>query len=127
MGIPNQTSHPGASLKHKYVESLSNSVVEITSKRANLFGFAIENNSSSPIYLQIFDKPASQVTLGTTVPIDTWLVSGPAAGRDPQPHALYHLPEGFSVAVTASRGSSSAPASDAPAAPASLRVWYWDV
>ena len=122
MGAPNLSKHPYQSPQHFQNLSVSNSAVDIFSGAGNLYGFFVENNASAAIYIQIFDKPASQVVLGIDTPVMSFKVPGDQSfGRDAMPHALRHFENACSVAVTAGRTDATA-----PAAGATVHAWYWN-
>ena len=71
------TSSSSCATFHSYTNSLSASALEVFSGRGNLYGFLVENNTASDIFLQVFDAAsAASVTVGTTVPVFTVRIPG---------------------------------------------------
>lgn len=111
------TSSPSAVPFHSYTNSLSASALEVFSGRGNLYGFLVENNTASDIYLQVFDSEnAGSVTVGTTEPVFTVRIPGSSGfGKDADEMAYRFFGKGCVVAVTTTRDGSTAPATDATA------------
>ena len=72
----------------------------------------IQNTTAAVAYLQIFNKRAADVTLGTTAP--TYAFGVPASGHItiPMPEGLYLGGGGMSVAGTTTRTGSTGAAVD---------------
>lgn len=122
--MTNKTASPHASLADYYNGALSNSPVDVYPASAgNIYGFLFDNNSSSSdVFIQIFDKAAANVTLGTTVPDKTYRVpAGALFGKDALDLVLHHFQTGCSIACTATRTGSGA-----PAAAATVHMWTWN-
>jgi hypothetical protein len=118
-----RTAQASQAMNHYYNGSLSETKVEAVSTPCNLYGFEIENNSAaSDIFVQIFDKLAANVTVGTTVPDYTFRVpAGANFGKDPQSFPLRNHTIGVTIACTATRTGAGAPAANC-----SINLWSWD-
>lgn len=117
-----KTGTPGQALEAYYKVDLDETKREVFSGKGNLYGFLFENNSSTDaVYIQVFNKLAASVTVGSTTPDYTVKVpAGASLGKDPQDFALWHFSIGCVVACTSSRSNSTAPASDLTA-----HIWFW--
>src|ERR1041385_4692169 len=86
----------------------------------SIFGYKIENNTASAIYLQFFNLASgTSITLGTTVP--DWTVAVPASGAaiiDPK-RVLKYFNLGCQLYATTTRTGSTAPATGA-----TVDIWY---
>lgn len=111
------TSSSSCATFHLYTNNLSASPVEVFSGRGNLYGFLVENNTATDVYLQVFDAAASgDVTVGTTSPVFTVRIPGSSAfGKDADDMSYRFMSRGCVVAVTTTRTGNTAPATDATA------------
>lgn len=111
------TSSSSCATFHLYTNTLSASPVEVFSGRGNLYGFLVENNTTSDVYLQVFDAAASgDVTVGTTPPAFTLRIPGSSAfGKDADDTSYKFMSKGCIVAVTTTRTGSVAPGTAATA------------
>ncbi len=110
-------------LNQYYNGALTNTVVDVhPAAPGNLYGFLFDNNTgSADVFIQVFNKAAADVTLGTTVPDFTYRIpAGAILGKDPQEFALYHYSVGFSMACTAGRTNATA-----PGAACTATTWDW--
>ncbi len=85
---------------------------EVKATPATLFGWHIHNVAAAITYIQIFNKAAANVTVGTTVPD---LVLGiPSSGTISQRDALgIDFSVGLTIAATTTVGGSTAPGTGA--------------
>ena len=114
------TGNPSQSPKHSYNLAVDEVAVQICGEKANLYGFEIENNGAADVYLQIFDKLAADVTVGTTVPDYTFRCPASANfGKDSVEIPLHYHSKGITIAVTADRHGATAPAADA-----TVQMWF---
>lgn len=115
MGVPSVSASSSIVVDHLYKADLSNSPFLVFTGRGNIYGFYIENNSASEIYIQFFDAAsAGAVTLGTTVPDFTFRIPASGAfGKDSNDSPLKFMAKGCVVAVTSTRTGNGAPAADA--------------
>lgn len=119
-----RTKSANQSLEHYYNGSLSATKQSVfTGQDGNVYGFEIENNSSTAdIFVQIFDKASANVTVGTTVPDYTFRVpAGANFGKDAQGLVLHFHSLGCIIACTSSRTGSGAPSANC-----SINIWYWN-
>jgi len=120
MGSANITAHPSAAMDHTYTAAVNASKVEISATPCNFFGFEVENNDTAEVFLQVFNKAAAAVTVGTTAPDFVYRIPASSNfGKDAQNIALDHFSVGMTIAVTAVRGTDAT----APGAAASVHVW----
>lgn len=95
-----------------YTAALTNTVVDIEIVGNCRFSLIDMGNANAAVsYVQIFNRPASAVTLGTTSPLLSFFV--PAnGGRVVSFGTIQDLGgDGFSLAATTMRAGSSAPVS----------------
>jgi len=118
-----RTKSASQAMAHYYNGSLSQTKVEVVAGACNLYGFEIENNdAASEIFVQIFDKLAANVTVGTTAPDYSFRVpAGTNFGKDAESFPIRFHSTGITIACTSTRTGGSAPASNC-----SLNLWYWD-
>jgi len=121
MGVPSVTASSSSCTFHSYQTSLDASPVLVFSGRGNLYGFLVEDNSGSDIYVHVYDAPsAASVTFGVTVPVFTFRVKADNAfGKDvnDSPYKFFAL--GCVVVVADARNSGSSPTS-----PATGQFWF---
>lgn len=111
---------PSVAPKHFYQGAVDEVAVQVSGEKANLYGFEVENNGASDVYLQVFDKLAVDVTVGTTTPDYTFRIPASSNfGKDSQQFPLHYHGTGVTIAVTATRTGSGAPASDA-----TVQMWF---
>lgn len=121
MGVPRISAEPGSSTQHFYQESVSNTPVLVFAGRGNIYGFLVENNDASAVFIQVFNKAsAGSVTLGTTVPDFTFKIATSSSfGKDANDTGLHWLDAGCVIAITTTRTGSTA-----PAAGSTVHIWY---
>ena len=118
--MPSPNRHPGIVPASDYRLALSNTVVDVSTSRANFYGFLFENNHTATVYVQVFNKLASNVVLGTTVPDRTIMVPASAAfGKDATDFPLLYCDVAMSIACTATRTGAGA-----PGAALTSNVWF---
>ena len=104
--------------KHFYNIGVDEVKVEVMSERGNFYGFLFENNSASVVFVQVFNKLAAAVTVGTTTPDFTYkIIPNAVQGKDPSDLALDSFNPGMTIAVTSGREDANA-----PAAPSSFKL-----
>ncbi len=122
-GVPSVTASSSANPKQKYfddgnaapngLDATAQAVFE--SDRGNFYGFYVENNTASNVFLQVFDQAtAAGVTVGTDKP--NWTARIPAGGsfgKDANDTPLRFMGAGLIVAVTTTRTGSGSPATKA--------------
>lgn len=89
--------------------ALTNTPIQIRVGSSAVTGFEFQNPNSTNAYVQIFDTIRGGVTLGTTVPLFSFLVPGNGAQDKP----LMNLPyiNGLVIAATTTATGSTAPTS----------------
>ena len=120
--MPNRTKLSHASVDHYYRVDLDETKRQVMGGPGNLYGFLFENNSeTTPVYVQMFNKLAADVTVGTTVPDFTYKVpAGAVFGKDAQDFSIDTFSIGLTVACTSTRSGAVAPAADLTA-----HIWHW--
>lgn len=115
MGAPSVTASSSSCTFHSYQTNLNASPVSIFAGRGNLYGFLVEDNSGSDIYVHVYDAPsAASVTFGVTVPVFTFRVKADNAfGKDVNDSPYKFFSQGCVVVVTDARNAGSAPTSAA--------------
>lgn len=123
MGVPSLTRSLAVDAERSYMASLSNTPTLVFAGQGNTYAFFVENNSAVDIFIQMFNKAAAvDVTLGTTVPDQTFRIPASAGfGKDANDSPLLGFDKGLVVAVSSSRTGSGAPSS-----PATATFWYWN-
>ena len=94
-----------------YSGLVTNTVVDVEIVGSCRFALLDMGNPGASIsYLQVFNRPAASVTLGTTAPLLSFLI--PATGGRVVPLAAPAIlgGSGFSIAVTGGRSDATAPA-----------------
>lgn len=108
------------SMKHFQDNSVSNSPVAVMTDKGNMYGFLAENEDSSDVYLQMFNKAVGDVTVGTTSPDFTYkILAGSQLGKDAQEFPLDFFDTALTIAITTTRTGAAAPTSAA-----SVHVWH---
>lgn len=112
---------PGAATEHYYNGGLAQTKQTVFTGQGNLYGFELENNSSSDdVFIQFFDKLAANVTVGSTTPDMTFRVpAGANFGKDVQDMVVKYFKLGCVIACTSTRTGGSAPSSSM-----SLNLWF---
>lgn len=93
-----------------YSNSLTNTVVNVESVGNCRFGLMdVGNGNAAASYVQIFNRPAASITLGTTAPLMSFYI--PANGGRVIPLGdIYDFGgDGFSIAATTTRAGNAAP------------------
>lgn len=123
MGVPSVTRSSSAATEHQYKADLDETKFEVFSGQGNLYGFVVEDNSGSAVFLSVFDAAAiGDVTLGVTEPKFTLRIpASSAVGKDPSDSPYRFFAEGCIVAVVSTRDGVNA-----PGAPASAQFWSWN-
>lgn len=102
-----------ASMSSSRNAATTNSVVDIagvTAGRGIKFkGYSAGNTHSAAIFLQVFNAPASQVTLGTTAPTLSFLLTNNFDNVNILPQEDLVFDKGCSIAVTATQTGNGAP------------------
>lgn len=105
-----RTDHPSASIDVFYDASVSNVKETLFTGKGNLFGFVAENtHATAAAYLQLFDKTAANVTLGTTAPDHTFFLPANSTLALLPDYALRYFATGCVYAVTAGRTDALVP------------------
>lgn len=100
--------------RHKvkaYSATITNTVVNVEIVGNCRFSLMdMGNNNAAASYVQIFNRPAADVALGTTPPLHSYFV--PANGGRVIAFGTIHDfgGDGFSIAATTTRSGSTAPA-----------------
>lgn len=122
MGVPTVSASSSITTDHLYNASQAEVKSTVFIGRGNLFGFLVENNGASEIFLQVFDALAADVTVGVTTPTFTFRIPASGVmGKDVNDSPLHFFAKGCVVAVTAGRTSAVA-----PAAPATCQFWSYN-
>lgn len=98
-------------LKPPPYTGITNSPITIQFNECRLYGYTLHNNDgAAAAWLQIFFKPANEVTLGTTSPDKTLRIAtgGSITDYEMQP---WRGARGFTVAATTTETGSTAPGS----------------
>jgi hypothetical protein len=118
--MPSPSRHPSITPQSDYRLALTNSPVEASSSRANLYGFLFENNHTATVYVQVFDLPAASVTLGTTTPLRTYQIpAGGSFGKDATDFPLLYCSQAITIACTSTRTGAAA-----PGAALTSHIWF---
>lgn len=117
-----RTNSANQALEHYYNGALVATKQTVFTGRGNIFAFECENNdATNDVFLQVFDKLAASVTVGTTVPDFTFRIpAGANFGKDAQNLVLHFCSIGCVIAATTTRTGSSAPTA------LSVNLWYWN-
>jgi len=92
-------------IPHKYTGNVGGTVINLASRGAQNLRFVQALNSAQIGYIQIFNLPSTSVTIGTTVPVQSFGVPSSAAIVIPLPEdGLLLGGDGMSVACTTTRG-----------------------
>lgn len=123
MGVPSVSASSSVNSDHSYFEEVSETPQAVFGGRGNLYGFFVENNGATDIYIQFFDAAnAITVTPGVTVPDFTFKIPASSSfGKDTNDSPLHFFSKGCVVAVTAARSDGSA-----PVAPATCQFWHYN-
>ena len=115
MGVPSVTASSSSCTFHSYQTDLNASPVLVFSGRGNLYGFLVEDNSGSDIFVHVYDAAsAASVTFGVTVPVFTFRVKADNAfGKDvnDSPYKFFAL--GCVVVVSDARNGGVSPTTGA--------------
>jgi hypothetical protein len=118
--MPAHSRQPGIVPFSDYRLALTNTVVDVSLTRTNFYGFLFENNHTAVVYVQVFNKVAADVVLGTTVPDRTFQVPASASfGKDATDFPLIYCDVGMSIACTATRSGAGA-----PGAALTSHIWF---
>ena len=107
---------PGFSYFRNQVNTVAS---QIKATEGSIFSLIARHPNTSPVYINFYDKPSANVTIGTTVPWVRLMIPA-ASGSTPGqliitsgPTPLWYFASGISVATitTDSDTGSSAPAS----------------
>lgn len=101
--------------------AVGNSPVLVKAGAGNLYGFLIENEGGSAVFMHFFDAAsAGDVTLGVTVPkFIHGMVANADFGRDPVNVPYDHFALGLVVAITSTRAGVADPGYTVP-----TKFWY---
>jgi hypothetical protein len=94
-----------------YTNAVTNTVIDVDGKKCRFCWFDIGNRNATVAYVQVFNRPAASVTLGTTTPLLS--IETPAtAGRVVALGIMMDFGgDGFSIAATTERANAVALAS----------------
>ena len=100
------TAQPSGAMSHLYVEALSAAATVFVGK-GNLYGFLVENNGATDIFLSVYDELLANVTVGTTAPAFTVKVPASAVfGKDAIEISYRYFSKGCVVAATTLRNGA---------------------
>lgn len=118
-----RTGSSNQAIDHYYNGALAETKATAFIGMGNLYGFELENNNATTdVFVQFYDKLIANVTVGTTVPDFTFRIpAGANYGKDAQNLVLHFFNIGCVVACTSTRTGASAPASAA-----SINLWSWN-
>ena len=94
-----------------YTAAITNTVVDVDTTDCRFCWFDIGNVNATVAYVQVFNRPAANVTLGTTVPILSIEVPATSGRVVANGITMNFGGDGFSIAATTARGGNSALAS----------------
>lgn len=100
-----------------YSAQVTNTVVDVDGKHNRFSLLDMGNAGASISYLQVFNRPASAVVLGTTTPIFSFLIPASGGRVIPLANVANLGGDGFSIAVTGGRADATA-----PSAPADINI-----
>jgi hypothetical protein len=116
--IPTKT--PSVTPKHFYQGAVNATKVEVCDIPSNCYGFEVENNDTADVFLQVFNKAAADVTVGTTAPDYTFRIPASSNfGKDSQIFPIHYHDLGLVIAVTTTRTGSSNPGTAA-----TVQIWF---
>lgn len=96
-----------------YTGAVTNTVVDVDSTNCAFLMIDIGNTNASVVYVQVFNRAAANVTLGTTNPLLTIEVPA-SSGRVFTCGRRVNLGgDGFSIAATAGRSNATSPGATA--------------
>lgn len=73
--LPVSASYGGAGLRIDYKTITTNAVVSVTTDaNQSIYGLNVINSSTQMVYLKYFDKPHTEVVLGTDVPVRVFAI-----------------------------------------------------
>lgn len=105
--------NPAMTTTYTYVNNaVTETVTDVYTGGCQLAFLLITNNDASNRYLQIFNKTASNVILGTTSPTFVFHVQANGASVFDIPHGISLTP-GFSMALTTTPSGNGAPTNPA--------------
>lgn len=101
------TAHPSGAMEHKYVETLS-TVTTIFVGKGNLYGFLVENNGATDIYLSFYDRIIAGFDFAVDVPVFTVKVPASASfGKDAIEISYRYFSKGCVVAAVTTRNGAT--------------------
>jgi hypothetical protein len=104
------SGHPSEAYATYYKVDLNATKQTVFAGRGNCFSIEVQNNDAAAAYLQVFNKLAASVTVGTTTPDYTLLCPAGAVVQLQMPvGAFKHFDIGMVVALTTSRSNSTNP------------------
>lgn len=115
------TNSAAAALSSYYNSALNatKQTVGDAGNKINIYGVKIENNDSAVMYVQLFNKAAANVTVGTTVADWTIMVPANDGVILPPARVLKHFNVGLVVAATTTRTGSTNPGTAA-----TVDIWF---
>lgn len=122
MGTPSVTKSSSAATEQQYFEAVDATAVQVFSGRGNLYGFIVEENSGSDVFIQFFDAASTgDVTVGTNAVFTKRIPATGTLGKDvnDSPYRFFAL--GCVIAVTTTRTGNTDPATAA-----TVETWSWD-
>lgn len=87
---------------------VSTTVRSIKTSQAKLYGWVVHNPNGAVSWLQVFDRPSTQVMLGTTPPALTVKVGADGSVVQEQVNPV-NMSAGLSIAATTTETGSTAP------------------
>jgi hypothetical protein len=93
-----------------YSASLTNTVVNIEIVGNCRYALMdVGNGNAAASYIQVFNRPAASVTLGTTAPLHSYYIPANGGRVIAFGNVLDFGGDGFSIAATTTRAGSTAP------------------
>ena len=91
-----------------YSAAVTNTVVNVDGTSCRFCWFDIGNTNAAVAYVQVFNRVAANVTLGTTVPILSLEVPASSGRVVANGNIMNFGGDGFSIAATTTRGGNTA-------------------
>ncbi len=67
---------PGAGSTPYFNSAVTNTAVAVTAYPTRVFYVHCVNNTLTDVFLQVYDRAAADVVVGTTVPTQSWIIPG---------------------------------------------------
>lgn len=121
-GSPSVTASSSVVVDHTYLPTLDEAGTLVFTGRGNLYGFLVENNSGTDVFIQFYDAAAIvDVTIGVTVKFTFRVPANSVMGKDVNDSPLHFFAKGCVAFVTNGRNDAVAPAADATA-----QFWHYN-